>query len=958
MNHFLQITAKDIFQKLSGSEQGLANVAVVFPNRRARLFFEEYLAACSTAPVWAPSYLTITELFQTLSNLRVSDTETLVCKLYKIYREETHTNETLDSFWSWGELMLQDFDDIDRQLINARTLFSSLDEQNVMQSGNTFLTDKQQEAIKNFFIHFSANTHSLLKDRYIVIWSVLEKIYNKLREELLRENQAYEGLLQRESVQSILTEKLIFDKYVFIGFNSISKAERALFSILRDKKRALFYWDYNSSYINNPNHEAGRFIKQNLKDFPNQLEDTSLFSRSKPPLITIISSSTDNIQARYIPQWIQTVPGTVQRDTAIVLCDSALLQPVLRSVPSNRVEHLNVTMGYPLRNTSVYALIQILLDFQQSLAIESGRHTITQVREILSNPLVAQLVPESDNLLSTLIKNKRLYPSPNELYINSTLQLLFDIQTDNLSLLKYLINVLELLAPLFSDTASSGSDTLNQESVYLAYTKISRFYYLVEKGTLDIQPDTLRVLLTRVLSAASIPFHGEPARGMQIMGMLETRNLDFRDILVLSASDDFLPKKATDSSFIPHSLRSVFGMTTIQDRNAVAAYNFYHLLQRAERITLVYNKEASDYRNGQPSRFLLQLMAEWPIPIERVSLQSSININQQNSIQIQKTRLELEKMCQRYNYSTENKSYLSPSALKKYLRCPLMFYFSQVERIKPIERLDGDIDARMFGSLFHKSIELAYQYLLFDTSTGVINPSAIQNLLDNKTEITSFVDKALKEIYLNNSDLSVSQYNGIQTINREVITRYVRNVLSADKKHAPFTYLASETGSYRTIIEIPHPLFNNKTMGIALGGIIDRLDSKDGIVRIVDYKTGKPNTKDKIASQYFSLNNSSITEDEFQIFYYALTLSRQNNFSDKKLAPYLIYTRLASGRGENPEYLTLNKEMITDFSKLLPEYHDNLKQIILEIFNPDIPFSQTPKEDSCRYCDYKSICKR
>ncbi len=958
MSNFLQIVASDIFHKFNNQEEGFSGLAIIFPNRRARIFFEKYLGDCSTLPIWSPSYLTISDLFQTFSSLRISDTESLICKLYKIYKEETGSNETLDSFWNWGELMLQDFDDIDREIVNVKALFSSLDEESLMHFGNTFLSEKQQESLKDFFLNFSVNRHSLLKERYVAIWSVLEKIYNRLREELLSENIAYEGLLQKEVAQTILTKKLTFNKYIFIGFNYISKAEKLLFSTLRDQERAVFYWDYDTGYIDNPYNEAGRFIRQNLKDFPNQLKDESYFTTSKLPLLTIASSSTDNIQARYISQWIETIDGDVESDTAVVLCDSALLQPVLRSIPSNRVEHMNVTMGYPLHQTSLYTLIQTLLDLQSSFASESGKYNINNVRSILLNPLVDKLVPEAENLLLTLIVKKRLYPSFDELNLNEVLGLIFSKQRDNLSLLKYLLNILELLAPLFYDAETSSENTLNQESLYLAYTKISRLSYLVEKGELTLQFETLRRLLTRMLSTVSIPFSGEPAMGMQIMGILETRNLDFRNILLLSASDDFLPSKTTYSSFIPHTLRSLFGMTTIQDRNAVVAYNFYHLLQRAERVTLVYNKEASASRNGQPSRFILQLMAEWPEPIERVSLQSSININRQDNILIQKTAPILEKMCQIYDYPSRNSSYLSPSELKKYLRCPLMFYFSNIERIKPIERLDGSIDSRLFGTLFHKSIELVYHHLIFETDSGVINKESIKNLLSDSTIVTSYVDKAFKELYLSNSDISVSEYNGIQMINREVISRYIMKVLSDDKKYAPYRYLASEADSYKIVIEIPHPLDKSKVMGITLGGLIDRIDSKNGIIRIVDYKTGNPDNMSKISDQLFSINHSSITEDEFQVFYYALILSRQKEYKNKKLAPFLIYTRAAGTQRDESEYLTINRELLTDFSKYLPEYNENLKKVIVEIFNGDIPFTQTSVEKNCKYCDYKSICKR
>ena len=346
METFLNLVAKDLYLKCCDGKSGLADVTVVFPNRRARLFFDDSIAACSTQPIWSPQYTTIEELFRSQSDLRPADRIEMVTMIHKIYADELHSDESLDSFWSWGELMLADFDDVDRNLAPADQLFTLLREQREL-SDDSFLTDNQRQALKQFFEEWNNSKPTRLRDRHVAIWSVLGNIYQKFTKQLSDRGLGYNGMIQRRVIENLDTERLTARKYVFVGFNSLDKAERALFKAIQGTGKAMFYWDYDPAYTEGSlQHEAGRFLRDNMREFPNELPRTAFDNLPKARL-TIVETSTDNAQARFIPQWLDSLQteGKAGRETAIVLADESLLQPVLHSIPQDKITNVNITMG-------------------------------------------------------------------------------------------------------------------------------------------------------------------------------------------------------------------------------------------------------------------------------------------------------------------------------------------------------------------------------------------------------------------------------------------------------------------------------------------------------------------------------------------------------------------------------------------------------------------------------------
>lgn len=959
MESFLKLVAADLYKHTEGN---LAHTAVVFPNKRAGLFFNEYLAQESESPIWSPAYVSISELFRSLSPWEVGDPVKLVCELYKIFRRETQSTETLDDFYFWGEMLISDFDDADKNKVDTDKLFSNLQDLRNIMDDYTFIDDEQEEAIRQFFQNFSIERRTALKERFISLWDVLGNIYKGFRESLASQNIAYEGMMYRHVIEHLDVDKLPYEKYVFVGFNVLSKVEHTLFTQLKDAGKAVFYWDYDEFYMKENRqavtHEAGEFIRRNLRDFPSPLSGELFKNLSKPKEVHYIASSTENAQARYLPQWIRNNLTTPEKETAVVLCNEALLQPVLHSLPAE-VKHVNITMGFPLSQTPVYSFLIALLELHtHGFNFKSGRYTFQSVVTLLKHPYTRQLTGQAELLEKELTRNNRFYPLPGELGKDEFLTRLFTPLSGNLNLCIRLSETLQQVAGIYQANTSGTEDTdafnqLYRESLFKAYTTINRFRTLIEEDELTVQSETFRRLLVKVLSATNIPFHGEPAIGMQVMGVLETRNLDFRHLVLLSVNEGQLPKSGGDSSFIPYNLRKAFGMTTIEHKIAVYAYYFYRLLQRAERITLMYNTSSDGLNRGEWSRFMLQFLIEWPHPITRQFLEAGQSPQGTSPITVEKTPDVMRRMQSLFDVRTNPKAKFSPSALNYYLDCPLKFYYRYVAGLSAPDEVSAEIDSATFGSIFHYAAEHIYKDLT--THGKVINKEALETLLRNEVKLQDYVDTAFKKLFFNVPQNEKPEYNGVQLINSAVIARYLKQLLQNDLRYAPFTFIASE-------MEVDEPIDIQTPKGVIksrIGGIIDRMDSKDGTLRIVDYKTGgDADTPPHVESLF--IPDKKRSNYVFQTFLYAAIMCRKQ--PTMKIAPALLYIHRAAtetyslviqmGEPRKP------KEAVEDFSKYEKEYRERLQGLLEEIFNPEKSFTQTEIIEKCTYCDFKALCKR
>lgn len=957
METFLKQVAHDLYNKTEGN---FTKVAIVFPNKRASLFFNEYLAQESNRPIWSPTYVSISELFRQSSDLSIADPIKLVCDLYKVFQKATGSKETLDDFYFWGEMLIADFDDADKNMADTHALFSNLKDLNELMDNYDFLEEGQKEALSQFFHNFSINQVTELKQRFISMWNVLGDIYTEYKALLESQSIAYEGMLYRQVIEQLDVEALPYNKYIFVGFNVLNKVEHTLFKKLNEAGKAMFYWDYDTFYLNKTPHEAGEFIRRNLRDFPSELPASFFDNLNQPKEVTFIESPTENGQVRYLPQWIRENLTSQEKETAVVLCNEALLQPVLHALPDN-VKHINITMGFPLSQTPAYSFVNALMELHTSgYNPNNGRYLFAEVISVLKHPYTRQLSPEAEKLEQNLTRDNRFYPLPSELKQDNVLELLFTPRRNNLDLCSMLSEALKEVAVIYQQQAASHSDAFDQlyrESLFKTYTLVNRFHTLIESKELNVQAGTFQRLLTRVMSSSSIPFHGEPAIGMQVMGVLETRNLDFRHLIMLSVNEGQLPKAGGDSSFIPYNLRKAFGMTTIDHKIAVYAYYFYRLMQRAEKVTLVYNTATDGINRGELSRFMLQFLIEWGYPVLRKQLEAAQSPQSSAPIIIEKTPDVMERMKSVFDIRNNPKALISPSALNCYLDCPLKFYYKYVALLSAPDEVTADIDSAKFGSIFHYAAEHIYKDL---TAHGkLISRENLETLLKDEVRLQTYVDNGFKELFFNLPQNEQPEYNGIQLINSAVIVKYIQQLLRNDLRYAPFTFIGSEQRIFENI-EIYTPTGDIQSR---IGGIIDRIDSKGESLRIVDYKTGgDADTPANVQSLF--IPDKKRSNYVFQTFLYAsIVCKKLREKNDSRLvAPALLYIHRAASENYSPVIQMGEprkpKEPVDNFAQYEGDFRENLKTLLEDIFNPDISFTQTEIEDKCAYCDFRALCKK
>lgn len=948
MNAFLKHVAEDIYEKYGNR---LADKAIVFPNKRAGLFFNEYLKNISAEPLWSPAYLTINELFEECSELVEGDTILLVSKLYKEYCKNTQSNEPLDKFYYWGEMLIKDFDDIDKNLVDVEKLFTNLKELRAMGNAADTLDEEQKSAIRQFFTNFNADENSEIKRRFLSVWEVLLPIYNDFRTSLRNEGIAYSGMICRDVIERKEALHFPFDKYIFVGFNALNKSENAIFKILHEQKKALFYWDYDVAYIGDKHHEAGRFMRENLKTYPNELEEL-YYNLHEKKNITFISAATENIQTRYLSDWLTSNVKGNEIENAVVLCDEGLLNEVLHSIPPT-VRDINVTMGYPVSHTPVYSFLQRLIELQIKGYDETRKKfRYESVHAILKHPYTLQCSKNALIIDREITKNRNLFPSNEQLHADEFLAKIFIPATDNVTWINNLRDIIHTITTDSIQTAETNDvyEELFRESLFSVYTQAQRILSLLETGDLQLQLRTLSSLFMRVVGSLTLPFHGEPVVGLQIMGLLETRNLDFKNLILLSANEGNLPRNNNQNSFIPHNLRRAFGLMLTEHRNSVYAYNFYRLIQRAENITMLYNSSSDGAGQGERSRYMMQLLAERAEEIKEINLKAEQKPGYYNSGKINKTADTIKQLRAIFDSGKNKKALtLSPSGINRYLDCPMKFYYYYLAKLKINQEVENTIQAVDFGNIFHKAAELFYDHIVKDTG-AIIQKSHLEPYIKKEALLYSFVDKAFKECFFKGENDEKFEYDGEQLINREVIHRFLLRLVKMDAEHTPFCYIGSEQDAN---FRMDTKTADGEKVSLSIGGRVDRMDNKNGTIEIIDYKTGgKPDSPNDIESLFSPTGKRS--GYIFQAMLYSAAVSIANK--DTKVSPSLLYIHKQSQALRGDFVVKINKQPVADYSQYHDEFINHLQNTLDDIFDINVPFHCTEETDRCTYCDYKNLC--
>ena len=974
MTTFLQTVAQDLYERLDGH---MEHLTIVFPNKRAGMFFSQHLAQLAQRPVWTPRYTTISELFRKMSGLTPDDPIHLIGLLYPIYlkiSQRTADEEPLDRFYNWGELMLSDFEDIDNNMARADKLFRNIEELNALNDLD-FLSEQQIDAIQTFFENFDPKRQTELKQRFLSVWNLLYPIYEAFRTELRQQGLAYEGMLKRDVAETLPPLPQNGSRqYAFVGFNVLTPTEQALFShIKKEAEQTFFYWDFDRTYLAD-NEPVGQFIRDNIQRFGTAIptDHPCYDNLSAPKSITFVSSATENAQARYAGQWLQSNRKDIEKaplnQTAVVLCNETLLQPMLHSAPEDML--LNVTMGFPLQQTPVNTLLHLLADFQLHANVkhdnkhpEADTWRTNPVLNLLRHPYTLRMSPQTaPGITKEILKQQTAYATPSLIQKDEFLTLLFQHHEDTGALLDYLKNIVESIGRSYTNASPTDFDKqLYVEAIFNTYTILNRLNDLYKTGLLCITRETLFRLLNRLIKTRSIPFHGEPAVGLQVMGLLETRNLDFRNLIMLSTNEGNLPKPLRNASFIPYNLRAAYGMTTVERQTNLYAYYFYRLLQRAENITLLYNNNTEGTSHNEMSRFMMQLLIRHDIGcgIRQYHLTSPLSTSPASTTELAPYAVSARKQ----------PIGISPSALNTYLNCPLKYYLQYIANLKPEKEITDGVGNDVFGTIFHDCMQDIYTNEF--TLKQPIQKQDLCGLAENRKRIADIVDRAFNKhlFHLPTDKLNqTSQYNGLQKLNREVIIKYVQNQLEYDADLCPLTILYVEQ-DIEKIITLP------SGTQIKLNGIIDRVDritTKDGneYLRIVDYKTSTKPKEAKNINDLFNPQNSNRAEHILQTFYYADVFtdliaddSSYTDLAGQAITPALMYVKKTRSSKPSPCIQLKNGNSpidITDFaSQCKQEFHEHLLNTIADIVNPDTPFEQAPAtSDACKYCDFLRLCGR
>ncbi|MCU0398525.1 MAG: PD-(D/E)XK nuclease family protein [Cyclobacteriaceae bacterium] len=931
MNSFLYDTAKSIISDYPKPEE----LTLVFPNRRAILYFRKHFSELISKPVFAPRMLTIEEFIAGFSSHREPDQLELVHRLYRTYQQIVKLDEPFDKFYFWGEMLLRDFNEVDKYLVDAALLFKDLSKQKELDAVFDYLTEDQRKFLMDFWGNFKGEL-TLNKQKFLELWRHLADVYQAYRQQLLSEGLAYEGLLHREVAERIAEEE-VTGTYAFIGFNALTKAEELIITHFTTHGARLF-WDLDDYYVNNKIQEAGEFFREYQQHPVLGMTFPSIIPANfrLPKSIHAIGATQPIGQTKIMSQLVQEQfsAGMKAEETLIVLPDEKLLMPVLHGI-SGSVDKLNVTMGYSLIQTPLFSLVELLMELQERK--RGNEFSYRPVLGILNHPY--GIAPDPDNAAmkrhEIIEKNWIQIPagflaSGNDLH--RTIFRFIEIE----SCTSYLREVMLALGAI-----PSLSD-FDKEYAWHFLKALNRLEEIVGSTVAD-WASFLR-LFRQYMRSLKIPFSGEPLQGLQVMGMLETRNLDFKNVFLLSLNEGALPSGGGNGSYIPYNIRKAYHLPTVEHKDAMYAYLFYRLLQRAENVYLFYNTETDLIGQGEMSRFLQQLIFESGMPISMGVLHNEIKPAPGMPISIPKDESILEAL-RNINKRQGDYGGFSPSALNNYIECRLRFFFQNVMRIREAKEVEEEVDARMMGDIVHKVLDKFYLGLIEKKQSKQVDTKDFQNF---EKVVEQLLEDEIKKYYNISPDKEL-RYEGQLRLVRDVVHKFIHQIISRDKEYAPFTMEGLEQKLYCSLPVSGEP------EEIIISGIIDRIDRKDGLVRIVDYKTGRDQLNFKSVEELFD-REVDHPKAAFQTLLYAWMYKNATGEAG------LIQPGLMNMRNLFSEDfrfgLVMKNQRLEEVNALLPEFEARLRELMEEVFNPEVPFDQTTNLKNCSYCDFARICHR
>ncbi|HRR92486.1 MAG TPA: PD-(D/E)XK nuclease family protein [Bacteroidales bacterium] len=958
MKSFLEFLAKHIYDRHRDST---GEQCIVFPNRRAGLFFMKYLSSVIEKPVWSPAVKTINELFGTLSPLLKAENELLVFELYKAYREINSKAEPFDSFYYWGEMILNDFDDVDKYLVDAGKIFSNLSDLKKIDSTFGGLSQEEIEIIRRFWVNFNAGKYTGEKENFLGLWSVLPELYIRFRDNLRQNGIAYEGMIFRDGAMRCLNGDLTglpWKTFHFAGFNALNRCEKILLKSLKDTGKARFYWDYDESYTEkNSSHSAGYFIKENISIFGNDMpEEWSYNTFLSQPSVNvsreIISTSSDIAQVKLIPELLGKIlekEGMPDHQTAIVLADENLLIPLLSSIPEF-ITDVNITMGYPLKFSPVYSFLKMLLNLQKNGRTENGVTFFASgdVTGLLRHSFLSDETKyHSGDIVSRIISEGRSWIPSTDICSSPALEMIFRKVESTAVMPSYIRTILEEQYIIENEDENNAVKTisLHNEFIFRALQVLNRFEDITVLSGITMTIVTWSDLFDRILKGISVPFSGEPLSGIQIMGLLETRVLDFRNIIMLSVNEGVLPRSSAGSSYIPYNLREAFGLPVIRHQDSIYSYYFYRLLHRAENAVFVYNSNAEGLKTGEMSRLLMQLNYLSGSPPSYICQGYEVSVRPPLPDTVERTPGHQQVLENRY--FGENGSSLSPRAVNTWINCRMQFYYRYVCGLEEPDRISEGIDSAEFGTLLHDIMQRIYSDLL----NRRLSAQDIRKIASEKNKLEKTVRDAVTERFHTTKDESLT---GREEIAASILVQYVKKILEKDENAAPFAVSDLE----KNIVAPFDIVSNGNPVKIKLGGIVDRIDSFAGKLRILDYKTGDIPMEIKSFESLFDAKNRTRPGEWLQILIYCEILSRIQKYD---ILPVIYSVRQVS-KSDVPGILTIKnasgEKVVMNYSEVKDIFSSLLREVLKDIFNRNENFIMTENLQKCSFCPYSELCNR
>lgn len=906
---FLEGVAHGFFSEF---REKVSDLCFVFPNRRSALFFKKYLGERVDKPLFSPYITTLRELIILLSGYREADRAELLFTLYDCYRELVPNGESFDEFLYWGEIILADFNDVDKALANPKQLFTNIKELKEISSEYDYLSERQLKAITSFWEGFLPSQGLQNKERFIKNWEILSPLYTLFNQRLETKRAGYEGALYRRvaSHRGPYNELNQYREIVFIGFNALTASEKEIMKALKRAGVADFYWDYEREFIEDKINSASRFVEENLSNFPSKRDLSELISRGNKAKIKTVGIPSQVMQSQVVGELLKEFP--CNEESVVVLPDESLLLPILDSIPPN-IDKINITMGYPVSGTPIIAFIKQVIQLEWD---ERGLY-FKRALPLLNHSLVYRVAEEeARSIVTKITKENKIYLTEElferDLFIKTLFKRVELEEEPHQSLCDKLITLLEFFAN------HPNSTKIEREFIFNIQSAITRVKGII----IPMNFKSFARVIAMITEGITIPFTGEPLAGLQLMGLLETRTLDFSNVIICSMNEGLFPKRPSSNSYIPYNLRVGFGLPTREHEDAISSYLFYSLISRAKNVTLLYDNRTEGARGLEQSRFILQLKYLYNlIEIESV-VNNIIEPSTVKEIVIDKDHKVLGKM--RQLFIEDPNGGLSASALNNYIDCPLKFYFANIERLSKSEELDEGIEASEFGSIFHYVMEQLYKPLVGKELT----PELFDNLIGNQELIEKQIDAAFKKIK------NIDNPRGYALLIKKLIQRYLNITIRYDKATLPFR-----------IVDLEKKIFGSVLLEsgeeIRLKGFIDRVD-KTKYNKIIDYKSGSGKLYYNTIESLFDSQNSNRSGVVFQMFLYAFLLSRGD---DIEVEAYFLRS-LAKNQSD---ILLLTPEKIVEFS-------ESLEQLLSELFNEKGSFTQTQIKSKCEWCDFKSIC--